>query len=52
MSGSHKAGPSLIPDIEVFEERAAIAQHDGGLTRSQAEGLAATEKGLPLRPSL
>ncbi|OJI95576.1 hypothetical protein PFRI_01850 [Planktotalea frisia] len=30
MSGSHKAGPSLIPDIEVFEERAAIAQHDGG----------------------
>ena len=52
MSGSHKTDPSLNPDIEALEERAAIAQCDGGLTRSQAEGLAATEKGLLLRPSL
>jgi hypothetical protein len=30
MSGSHKADPRLIPDIEAFKERAAIAQSDGG----------------------
>ena len=27
MSSSDKADPSLIPDIEAFEERAAIAQY-------------------------
>ena len=31
----------LIPDIDAFEERAAIAQYEGGLTRKQAENLAA-----------
>jgi hypothetical protein len=31
----------LIPDIEAFEERAAIAEYDGGLSRSEAEDLAA-----------
>jgi hypothetical protein len=30
-----------IPDIEAFEERAAIAEYDGGLTRLQAENMAA-----------
>ena len=35
-----------IPDIEAFEERAAIAEFDGGLTRLQAESLAATEQGF------
>ena len=35
-----------IPDIEAFEERAAIAEYDGGLTRLQAESLAATEQGF------
>ena len=35
-----------IPDIEAFEERAAIAQYDGGLTRLQAEALAAQEQGF------
>ena len=35
-----------IPDIEAFEERAAIAEYDGGLTRLQAEALAAQEQGL------
>ena len=35
-----------IPDIEAFEERAAIAQFDGGLTRLQAESLAAQEQGF------
>ena len=33
--------PPLIPDIDAFEERAAIAQYEGGLTRKQAEDLAA-----------
>ena len=44
MSSSHTADPSLIPDIEAFEERAAIAQYDGGLTRLQAENLAAQDQ--------
>ena len=32
---------SLVSDIDAFEERAAIAQYDGGLTRALAEDLAA-----------
>lgn len=32
---------SQIPDIEEFEERAAIQQYEGGLSRSRAEDLAA-----------
>ena len=35
----------LIPDIEAFEERAAIIEFDGGLTRKQAEDLAAQAQG-------
>jgi len=35
-----------IPDIEAFEERAAIVQYDGGLTRKQAEDLAARAQGF------
>ena len=41
MGRTTKADPALIPDIEVFEERAAIAEYDGGLTRQDAEDLAA-----------
>ena len=37
---------SSIPHIEAFEERAAIAEYDGGLTKLQAESLAATEQGF------
>jgi hypothetical protein len=37
---------SRIPDIEAFEERAAIAEYDGELTRRQAEALAAQEQGF------
>ena len=37
---------SRIPDIEAFEERAAIAEYDGRLTKLQAESLAATEQGF------
>ena len=37
---------SRIPDIETFEERAAIAEYDGGLTRLQADSLAAQEQGF------
>lgn len=36
----------MIPDIEAFEERAAIAEYDGGLTRGEAEDLAAREQGF------
>jgi hypothetical protein len=36
---------SRIPDIEAFEERAAIAEDDGGLRRKQAEDLAARAQG-------
>jgi len=35
----------VIPDIEAFEERAAIAQHDGNLTKVDAEDLAACAQG-------
>jgi len=39
------SGP--IPDIDAFEERAAIIQYDGGLPRKQAEDLAAQGQGFP-----
>ncbi|MDO6800807.1 hypothetical protein [Shimia thalassica] len=35
-----------VPDIDWFEERAAIAEHDGGLSRSRAEDLAARTQGF------
>lgn len=35
-----------IPDIDAFEERAAIIQYDGGLSRSRAEDLAAQAQGF------
>ena len=36
----------LVPDIEAFEERAAIIQYDGGVTRLKAEDLAAQAQGF------
>ncbi|SEB41023.1 hypothetical protein [Rhodobacter sp. 24-YEA-8] len=36
----------LIPDIDAFEERAAIMQYDGGLSRSLAEDRAAQAQGF------
>ena len=35
-----------VPDIDWFEERAAIAEHDGGLSRKEAEDLAARAQGF------
>ncbi len=35
-----------IPDIDRFEERAAIAEHDGGCSRRAAEDLAAQAQGF------
>nr|WP_319949492.1 hypothetical protein [uncultured Shimia sp.] len=35
-----------VPDIDWFEERAAIAEYDGGLSRSEAEDLAARAQGF------
>jgi hypothetical protein len=46
MGRTTKADPALIPDIEAFEERAAIAEYDGGLTRHAAEDLAAQAQGF------
>lgn len=37
---------SLVPDIGDFEERAAIAEYDGGLSRRAAEDLAARAQGF------
>ncbi len=36
----------IVPDIDWFEERAAIAEHDGGLSRCAAEDLAAQAQGF------
>lgn len=36
----------MIPDIEAFEERAAISEHNGGLSKSKAEDLAARAQGF------
>jgi hypothetical protein len=44
---SHAPKRHLIRDIEAFEERAAIAEYEGGLTRSDAEDLAARAQGFP-----
>lgn len=35
-----------VPDIDAFEERAAIAEYDGRHTRKQAEDLAAKAQGF------
>ncbi len=35
-----------FPDIDAFEERAAIAEFDGGCTRKEAEDLAARAQGF------
>lgn len=35
-----------VPDIDAFEERAAIMQYDGGLSRSRAEDEAARGQGF------
>ena len=43
---THTSKHHIIPDIEAFEERAAIAEYDGGLSRSQAEDLAAQAQGF------
>jgi hypothetical protein len=35
-----------VPDIDAFEERAAVMQYDGGLSRSKAEDLSAQSQGF------
>jgi hypothetical protein len=35
-----------VPDIEAFEERAAIMEYDGGLSRLKAEDEAARAQGF------
>ncbi|XAT58436.1 hypothetical protein GN241_14340 [Rhodobacteraceae bacterium IMCC1335] len=46
MSQTVKADPSLIPDIEAFEERVAIMVHAGGIPTDQAKDLAAQAQGF------
>lgn len=36
----------LIPDLDAFEERAAIIEHDGGVPRAVAEDRAAQAQGF------
>lgn len=36
----------LIPDIDAFEERAAIMEYDGGLSRAREEDKAAQAQGF------
>jgi hypothetical protein len=44
--------PCILVDGETFEERAAIIEHDAGLTRQEAETLAAREQGFADADSL
>ena len=46
MSHTTTADPSLIPDIEVFEERVAIMVHEGGIPTYIAMDLAAQAQGF------
>ena len=46
MSRTTIADPSLIPDIEAFEERLAIHIHDGGIPCEQLKDLAAQAQGF------
>ena len=46
MSRTIIADPSLIPDIEAFEERVAIHIHEGGLPTEEAKDLAAQAQGF------
>ena len=46
MSPTTIADPSLIPDIEAFEERVAIHIHEGGIPTEEAKDLAAQAQGF------
>lgn len=46
MSHTMTADPSLIPDIEAFEERVAIMVNDGGIPTHIAMDLAAQAQGF------
>ena len=46
MSPTRIADPSLIPDIEAFEERVAIHILEGGIPTDQAKDLAAQAQGF------
>ena len=46
MSHTMTAEPSLIPDIEAFEERVAIHIHEGGIQTYIAMDLAAQAQGF------
>lgn len=41
---SHE-GTTLVGDVDAFDERAAIAEFDGGMSRAEAEDFAAQSQG-------
>jgi hypothetical protein len=50
--GADAASRLPAPDLDAFEERAAIAEHDGGMSRAEAEALAAAEQGYATAAAL
>ena len=46
MSPTTIADPTLIPDIEAFDERMAIHIHEGGIPTDQAKDFAAQAQGF------
>ena len=46
MSRTTIADPTLIPDIETFEERVSIHIHEGGIPTGQAKDLATQAQGF------
>ena len=50
MSRTTIADPSLIPDIEAFEERVAIHIHEGGIPTDHATDLPAQAQGCRRQP--
>lgn len=45
VSGGFSKTPGCPPDVEILEERAAIAEYDGGLSRADGGQLAAQCQG-------
>ena len=46
MSPTTITDPTLIPDIEAFDERVAIHIHEGGIPTDQAKDFAAQAQGF------
>ena len=51
MSRTNIADPSLIPDIEAFEERVDIHIHEGGIPTDEAKDMAGRSRASEIRPT-